>query len=514
MPKSIQSSSPSVSHSKPLSDDHTSRLSDLALRKKKNADAQAAFRARRANYIATLEETGHPLFLFFFFSLLTHSTSVTSLESVVLQLQDSCRQSSKENNELRNELVHLRHENRHWRVFYQARKTMQGPPRPENDHLPPPPPSIPYSTPLPTTHLESPHIHQYTNEAFYRTNDEPLCNGPYNQNNNYPNHSPTIPYVGQDHDSIQPDPSSHPINPHRVSPKYVPYQYPIPPSNRDSPWPRSMAQTTSSGGDSGPPTSNNSSSHSPGFVESPTLTSSEMSYVGRYPVEDQKVSLTNLDSAPYVFDSSRSLSPSSSTPPSSSSTSLTSPFQFTFPDNSIPNDRPEFDYRRQSNHSHTAEVTLHGGTADISLAASPACDAVRYRLGARRANSGPEPPLLPALPTISGSDTGSLHERGSSEGEPVPYSHHARLRPRRATLPSRSTSPDTGCPPISGTLAVIKAQAFGALRRTRARTKRSSEGAAKVALNVLEARGIGMDGGLPTGSKRPRLQDDEGDMQT
>ena len=34
------------------------RVSDAALRKKKNADAQAAFRARRANYIATLEETG------------------------------------------------------------------------------------------------------------------------------------------------------------------------------------------------------------------------------------------------------------------------------------------------------------------------------------------------------------------------------------------------------------------------------------------------------------------------
>lgn len=39
-------------------DDNSSRLSEAALRKKKNADAQAAFRARRANYIATLEETG------------------------------------------------------------------------------------------------------------------------------------------------------------------------------------------------------------------------------------------------------------------------------------------------------------------------------------------------------------------------------------------------------------------------------------------------------------------------
>ena len=47
--------SPSSSASKAGSDD--SQL-DVADRKKKNADAQAAFRARRANYIATLEETG------------------------------------------------------------------------------------------------------------------------------------------------------------------------------------------------------------------------------------------------------------------------------------------------------------------------------------------------------------------------------------------------------------------------------------------------------------------------
>lgn len=55
--------SPATSASKAGSDDNTTpasndRMSEAALRKKKNADAQAAFRARRANYIATLEETG------------------------------------------------------------------------------------------------------------------------------------------------------------------------------------------------------------------------------------------------------------------------------------------------------------------------------------------------------------------------------------------------------------------------------------------------------------------------
>lgn len=37
---------------------------DAAMRKKKNADAQAAFRARRANYIATLEEAGRHVRVF------------------------------------------------------------------------------------------------------------------------------------------------------------------------------------------------------------------------------------------------------------------------------------------------------------------------------------------------------------------------------------------------------------------------------------------------------------------
>ena len=78
---------------------------------------------------------------------------------------------------------------------------------------------------------------------------------------------------------------------------------------------------------------------------------------------------------------------------------------------------------------------------------------------------------------------------------------------------------------------MIKAQAFGALRRTRARPKKATEGAAKVALEVLEARGIGLGigsglgvaaaaasggGGGSSGShsggpvhKRPKLSEDD-----
>jgi hypothetical protein len=44
--------------SAPDEDDDKFRVADVVARKKKNADAQAAFRQRRATYISSLEETG------------------------------------------------------------------------------------------------------------------------------------------------------------------------------------------------------------------------------------------------------------------------------------------------------------------------------------------------------------------------------------------------------------------------------------------------------------------------
>jgi len=50
----------------------------------------------------------------------------------------------------------------------------------------------------------------------------------------------------------------------------------------------------------------------------------------------------------------------------------------------------------------------------------------------------------------------------------------------------------SGTPPISNTLAVIKATAFGALRRNRSQRRRGDSHATKVALEALEARGLGL----------------------
>lgn len=442
------------SASSPKPDDVTTPrpLSDVALRKKKNADAQAAFRARRAAYISTLEAT------------------VNNLESIVLSLQDSCREARGEAQELRQENARLKLELREREKFWRAmwpRKSGSS----ESD-LPPPPP-------LSQTSSMNGQMHVFTNEnVAYRPSDDPaVCSGQFNN----PGYSSSLPYTVEGDD------------PQRA-PKYAPY-YSVH-GSRDGPWPQSITHSSSSGGESGVPASSSHSSHSPPFGESPQLTSSDMAYVPRFPVEDQKIPINNIETNLYeAFPGSRSISPSSA-----SATSLTSPFPFSFNENPA-GDRTDFDYRRQS-HPHSPEVTLHGGTADLSVVAG---EGVRYRLGARRPASGSDHSLLPVLPPLSGSETGSQHERGSSDGDSYPSS---RLRTRRSGAQSRSSrSPSPGtAPPLSGTLAVIKAQAFGALRRTRARTKKHSDsGPAKVAIDVLESRGMGV------GSKRPRLDDDDAD---
>ena len=431
--------------------------------------------------------------------------AVTSLESVVLQLQDSCREARKEAGELRQDNARVRQELRDrekfWRALYQARKAGQAS---DAGDMPPLPST--FSAAHSQSNVMGNRLHasqtgHYNDDSIgYQGGDESttMCNGNYTSapSHAYPGHSPSLSYTGVDNEHLSSSGAPHQMGANRPS-KFGQYPYPVQTMNRDNTsWNHNIS--SSSSGNSDPTTNLITPDHN--SVGSPTLTSPEL-YVNRPQfVDEQKVSLGPLETTPYIFPGSRSISPSTSTPPSSSSTSLTSPFQFAFPPEGT-QDRPEFEYRRHST-AHNAEVTLHGGTADISLAS----EGVRYRIGPRRANSGPERPLLPSLPNFSGSE----HERGSSEGEAsATHSHHPKSRSRRGMERfSRSPSPTT--PPISGTLSVIKAQAFGALRRTRTRTKKSSTGAAKVAMEVLEARGIGM--GVMPGSKRPRLQNEHADL--
>jgi hypothetical protein len=421
-----------------------------------------------------------------------------------LQLQDSCHEARTEINELKQENSRIRMEfrerDKYWKALWNSRKSEHVP---EPDSLPPTPPAYSPSHTQPASMappIGPARVNQYGAEHMgYRTSPD-LSNGPYQipPGHGYPHQSSPLPLPpGPDPESVSgAGPSHHPLHPHQRMPKYGQYSYPMqsPSRSPNSSWtegvPPSVAETA---------TSPNAPPHPPAYGGSPTLTPSDMSFVNRYPVEDQKL---NLETTAYVFTEDRSLSPTGS----SSSSSITSPFQFAFPEGSISPDRPEYDYHRQNR--VPGEVTLHGGTADISVA-SPGTEGVRYRLP-RRANSGPERPLIPVLPPPSKTDNDSPRERDSSEPESANQSHHQRPRLHRSattlTQLSRSPSPG-GSPPISGTLAVIKAQAFGALRRTRTRTRKSSErDVTKVAMDVLELRGMGVP---ISGSKRPCVRNDD-----
>jgi hypothetical protein len=427
---------------------------------------------------------------------------------VVIQLQESCRESRSELVELRQENAHLRHEHRErenfWRALYQARKTS------ETDDLPTPPLSSPFLGHVQLSGLAAAPLiqHPYGNGLSYRGEDPAAChyNTPGANHTNFQSQTPSISFPSN---GVSADASSgSPLN-HRVG-KYATYPYSAHGSPRDARW---QPGPTLPGGESVTPPH----SHSPPYLESPSLTSTDMgAYPGRFSGDEQKVTLTSvLDNAPYVFPAgerfhhgigdsvpnSRSMSPSSST--STASLPLTSSFQFTFHEPSAGQDRSDFDYRRHSL-PQCPEVTLHGGTADISLT-NQSSDALRYRVS-RRPDSG----ATDLQPIVPPNDNGSSHDHCSSDGDP-PF-NDPQIRSRRNTIHSHSRSPSPGPAPISCTVAVIKAQAFGALRRTRARTKKSAEGAAKVAMNVLEARGIGVTSSV--GSKRPRLDDEDLDVET
>lgn len=364
----------------------------------------------------------------------------------------------------------------------------------------------------PQTTAVNSHLGPYSEDELPYTNGESssLTHTPYARaSNDYTTRSPSISYAHADGDISSTNGRSMSMNAQQQATKYGYQSYAMQSAARDNSWPQAVAHNSSSGADSGRPDSSGSVD-SPHFVESPTITSTaDVTYASRYPVVDeQKVSV--MENAPYAFTASRSLSPSSSTQTTAATTHIPSTFQFgTFGDGTGATDqRADFDYRRQSV-GHSAEVTLHGGIADISSIAAPhGGEALRYRLGAsangaRRSVSGADRAVFPSLPHFTGHDLVS----GPSEAE-ASYAA-ARGRSRRSSRQSRSPSP--GTPPMSGTLAVIKAQAFGALRRTRTRNKKGADGAAKVAIEALEARGIGM--GVSTGSKRPRsmIEDEDED---
>ena len=359
---------------------------------------------------------------------------------------------------------------------------------------------------------------------------------------------------------MAPSSDARAMDPHGRIPRYDPYgpPYPIDTGARDTAaW---VAHPVSDGSMDG-----SSATHSPTFVESPTLTASDIAYSSsRYGpgpvVEDQKVPLAPLATPPYMFAPSRSLSPAASTPSSSTTSLAPNSYAFTFPEGTNLADRPEF-YRRPPQGA-PPELTLHGGTADVTAIlrmsgrANPGGGGGGGGGGGQGGGGGGQDRsgAVQAPSPYARGDNGS-HERESDTESAYTYgSSSSRARTRTGAsatscnggggsiggggggsssasasgAPSRaSRSPSPGPPPICGTLAVIKAQAFGALRRTRGRSKKTSEGAAKAAVEALAARGIGVSSsaaaatsvvigvgvGVNPPAKRPRLHDGDGDLR-
>lgn len=210
-----------------------------------------------------------------------------------------------------------------------------------------------------------------------------------------------------------------------------------------------------------------------------------MSYVARFPNDDSKLNLGNLEATSFPFNGdrfpeSRSLSPTSTTPSTSSSTSiLPLSYQYPFPDQ--PSTLAQDTFRRSSHN----EMTLQGGTPNIPFV--PGTDTVRYHVGSRQSISMPDQMALPVV--RSGSASESQQDHGISNGDCASYSN-SRLRSRRSIKLWSSQSPLPVPQNESCTITVIKAQTFSNTRRTRTKTKKSTETATRIVCDALAARGI------------------------
>lgn len=109
-------------------------------------------------------------------------------------------------------------------------------------------------------------------------------------------------------------------------------------------------------------------------------------------------------------------------------------------------------------------------------------------------------------PELSSMTRARRHTYAAFPSAPLASSSPITSRRKGAAASGRDSNDVTT---LSNTLAVIKAQAFGNVRKTRARTKRtsSSAGAAKAAVEILEARGLSLGIDIAGGVKRRRRGD-------
>ena len=450
----------------PLSADGTDK-------RRKNADAQAAFRARRAKYITTLEETGAAEVYSLNQALIAnHSVAVTLLEATLVELQESCRANKADAKKLQADATGLRNEARDrekfWRAVWQTKKTGMPPDSTDDVSLPSyarthsSPPSVPGGMISESSTHYDPAL-RFPHDPFSLLSG--YDDGPPPR---YPQRSPALDYPNVDgNGSII------------TRPPYVTGYAPQPPYTQEGSSPADKSwQQLGLQGHSGYPTIDDSQPPTT-YAASPTVTSSDASCPNQYGgvVNDAKMA----DGTPKMHPESSSILPAS-TPMSTSSTSLA--YRYNFPENSV---IPDFRYS-----IGTRELTLPGGTANIPVAGMVG-DGLQYRsAAATHASTMPNTSLVSA--PYSRSDN-TLDGRGSDRSNSV-----STVATASSSHISCSPSPDSPC----NTLSIIKAQCFrGNFRRDRKQAPRP--GAAKAAVDAFGT----VPGTNANTKKRPRRDDNE-----
>lgn len=398
------------------------------------------------------------LFCFLFIS--PDNASVTNLESVVLEVQDSLRKVQHERDSLR---LQIEEHAKYCKAVYPVKRRGQMLNEEQMSS------SSPYSdnSHCGTSSHSTPHLHPFNNLHYRDEGPSAYTNAPSSHGADYT----TSSFQNND---LTPDATGSIGHLHRTGGAQYPYA--MTESSRDmrNGWQVPMHPTLH-GGDA---VMSGHHSQSPAYMNSPSITSVHdqiPEFSGRICAEDSKAHLgPTQDGAPCVFPddnqyrqslvvgSHPSRSASTSHPPAP--TPMTSSIApFTFPDH--PQDGGgEFDYR----HPHSPQLI----PPDDSLSGQPT-DNIRYRISGRRTSADHHQMLA----STNEANIQDLNDEGHVE-----MTH-------RNTNSSRSPSPSR--PSISCTVAVIRAQSFGALRRTRASVKKSTE-AARITLDVLQSRGIGL----------------------
>ncbi|KAF8609636.1 hypothetical protein BDV93DRAFT_518420, partial [Ceratobasidium sp. AG-I] len=395
------------------------------LRRKKNADAQAAFRSRRANYIANLEET------------------VTRLEFVVRELQDNCREArdvaeetKQENAELRSTINAMRQAERERERVWRALNNRANPQATLSDTS-----SDTDGSLVPASVSSC----QQTLGGMVQMHDGHSMMDQY---------QPALGYPRPGELAVHQLPS--PADTMNAMPNYDAY------GNNQN-----MMM---------------SSSNYPLFSND---------HHQQHPHDNQWGATSSMHGNAYGMDSMEADAAPMTCSPGS---------QIIIPD-----------LTEDGQIERNAMVRFHNSPALASFDPSvtmrhpstPASDR-----GMDAANQGrldsPHSSADPQTPRRLTRSRAQFRRTQSTGGEPYPIQGSSTEREaRRERRRARESTPDG--PAFSDTLAVIKAQAFGTARKTRTRANRGvSEHAARVAMEVLEARGLSLGVTMDSVAERRR----------